>query len=397
MAHAPAPAHATLADLGSEPFRLFFPLAVASGIAGTSLWPLHYAGWLELYPGQNHARLMAYGLLAGFILGFLGTALPRMLSAPPIGTRNTLTLATLYLATQTCLVTGHIGWADHAFLALMVYFTTLLLLRSRHRQDTPPPGFILAALALACILTSTSIGVAQHYNPELPSHWIQLQRLLGYQGFLLLPILGVGPYLLPRFFQLPSSHDFPETLTPNKDWWKKAALALTTGMLILASFIIEIQGHTRLAHLLRFTITLAYLIVEFPFLRSRQTPAPLTIWLQISSVLLITGFLAISLWPTLRVALLHFTLIGGFASIAFVVATRVILGHSGQLHRLQNRNRWLTTSLTLMLLAMATRVSGDFWPKIMTSHYIYGALAWITAAILWSAYLLPLVRHTDPD
>ncbi|MGA1237465.1 MAG: NnrS family protein, partial [Limisphaerales bacterium] len=116
-----------------------------------------------------------------------------------------------------------------------------------------------------------------------------------------------------------------------------------------------------------------------------------------SSVLLITGFLAISLWPTLRVALLHFTLIGGLASIAFVVATRVILGHSGQLHRLQNRNRWLTTSLTLMLLAMATRVSGDFWPKIMTSHYIYGALAWITAAILWSAYLLPLVRHTDPD
>ncbi|MFM1945163.1 MAG: hypothetical protein RI897_4145 [Verrucomicrobiota bacterium] len=391
------PSRASLADLGAEPFRIFFPLAVASGIAGASLWPLHYAGWLELYPGQNHARLMTYGLLAGFILGFLGTALPRMLSAPPIGIRNTLLLTTLYLATQACLVSGHIGWADHAFLTLMLSFTTLLAIRSSQRQDTPPPGFTLAALALACIITSASIGVAQYYNPELPSPWIQLQRLLGYQGFLLLPILGVGPYLLPRFFNLPSTHDFPETLTPNTLWWKRTALALTAGTLILASFIIEIQGHNRLAHALRFTITLSYLLLEFPFLRSRHPNKPLTRWLQISFTLLITGFLAIALLPTLRVALLHFTLIGGFSSIAFVVATRVVLGHSGQLHILQHRHRWLTTTLTLMLIAMATRISGDFWPKIMTSHYIYGALAWIIAAILWSAFVLPHVRHADPD
>ena len=38
---------------------------------------------------------------------------------------------------------------------------------------------------------------------------------------------------------------------------------------------------------------------------------------------------------------------------------------------------------------MATRISGDFWPKILASHYIYGAVIWIIAALLWAAYVLP--------
>jgi len=42
------------------------------------------------------------------------------------------------------------------------------------------------------------------------AYWIPLQRRLAYQGFVLLPIPGIGPFILPRFFGLPSPHDFPE-------------------------------------------------------------------------------------------------------------------------------------------------------------------------------------------
>src|SRR5438552_18474291 len=78
----------TFADLGREPFRVLFPEAVLAGILGVSLWPLYFSGLTKFYPGEAHARIMAYGLFAGFIFGFLGTAMPRMLSAPALGTRN---------------------------------------------------------------------------------------------------------------------------------------------------------------------------------------------------------------------------------------------------------------------------------------------------------------------
>src|SRR6185503_20355920 len=74
----------TLAGLGREPFRIFFPAGVLAGIVGVSLWPLHFANVLELYPGLGHARIMVYGFFGVFIFGFLGTAMPRMLSARPL-------------------------------------------------------------------------------------------------------------------------------------------------------------------------------------------------------------------------------------------------------------------------------------------------------------------------
>src|SRR6187402_2690292 len=83
----------------AEPFRVLFPLATLLGISGVSLWPLYFSGLHKFYPGQMHARLMIEGFLAGFVLGFLGTALPRLLSAPPLRRGESWTLVALYLLT----------------------------------------------------------------------------------------------------------------------------------------------------------------------------------------------------------------------------------------------------------------------------------------------------------
>ena len=50
-----------------------------------------------------------------------------------------------------------------------------------------------------------------------------------------------------------------------------------------------------------------------------------------------------------------------------------------------------------MLFGMGTRISGDFWPKIMASHYIYGALLWIGGALVWAFYVLPKVRLAEAE
>jgi uncharacterized protein involved in response to NO len=387
----------TLSDIGKEPFRLFFPEGVLAGIVGVSLWPLHFGGLISLYPGQAHARIMACGLFGGFILGFLGTAVPRMLSVPPLGPGNVLLLLALHLAMVVSLFTGHVALGDRLFLVLLGLFVVLMFRRARHRKDTPPPGFVLVGLAFLCVFAGTLLAVFQPGQDEAGAYWINLQRLLCYQGFVLLPILGVGPFILPRFFELPSPHDFPESLAPAAAWKKKAALALGAGVLIMGSFFMEVEGWFRTAHAVRFATTLVYLALEFPFHRAPRFSNALGACLRIAFAAMVGGFITIALWPAFRVSLLHLTLIGGFTVVAFTVATRVVFGHSGNLEKLRGRNRWMLVAVALMLLGMATRISGDFWPKIMVSHYTFGAMIWITGVLVWSCFVLPKVSQVDNE
>jgi uncharacterized protein involved in response to NO len=72
----------SFAQVCQEPFRIFFPAGLLLGIIGVSLWILYYMGAGVPYPNVAHARLMIEGLMASFIFGFLGTAGPRLTSAP---------------------------------------------------------------------------------------------------------------------------------------------------------------------------------------------------------------------------------------------------------------------------------------------------------------------------
>ena len=386
-----------LSDIGREPFRIFFPEGVLSGILGVSLWPLHFAKLINLYPGQSHARIMAYGLFGGFIFGFLGTAMPRLLSAPPLGTRNVLLLFAMHFSMIVAFALQKLFIGDLLLFSMLLLFISLMALRLRHRKDAPPPGFILVGLSFLCVLTGAIIALFEPSMEEAGAYWIPLQQRLTYQGFVLLPILGIGPFILPRFFGLTSPHDFPEAVDPSRLWKKKAMLAFGVGVLIILSFFIESGGWVRTAYTLRFGITLIYLLLEFPFRFAPKMNNALGLSLRLAFGALVTGFILVALFPAFRVGLLHLTLIGGFAVITFTVATRVMFGHSGNLDKLKQKNRWLITAVGLMLFAMATRISGDFWPRIMATHYSYGAVLWIAATLLWSAYTLPNVLITEAE
>ena len=134
-----------------------------------------------------------------------------------------------------------------------------------------------------------------------------------------------------------------------------------------------------------------------PFHRAPKAGHAFGATIRIAFIGILAGFLAVTFFPAYRVSLLHLTLVGGFAIIAFVVATRVIFGHSGNIALLKNRNRWLLVAVGLMLFGMAIRMSGDFWPKLMQSHYIYGAIVWTAGVLLWSVYVLPGVLTVDKE
>ena len=385
----------TLAEMAAEPFRLFFPAGVLAGIIGVALWPLHFLGVIELYPGVSHARIMACGLFGAFIFGFLGTAMPRMLSAKPLRAFEVLPLLLLHVATVVSFAAGKVFVGDALFLLLLAAFVSCLVRRAAQRRDTPPPGFVLVGLSFLSIAAGTALATAQHFR-ELDLFWITLQRLLSYQGFVLLPILGIGPFILPRLFGMQSQHDFPEMLMPATAWWKKAALAFSAGTLVIASFFIEASGWYRTGYALRFATALTYILIEMPFHRAPAVNA-LGVGVRIAFAGIVLGFLAVALFPAYRVALLHLTLVGGFAVITFVVATRVAFGHSGNVQLLRGRNRWLLVAIGMMLFGTATRISGDFWPRVLASHYSYGAVLWIAGVLLWAVYVLPKVLVVEKE
>jgi len=128
-----------------EPFRVFFPTGALLGVFGVSLWLLFYSGAGIAYPNIAHARLMVEGFMASFIFGFLGTAGPRITSAPHFSLSEVGIIFTLDL-----LAAGfHIGGADRVgdicFVVCLLLFTRALSKRFQQRKDSPPPNFVLVA------------------------------------------------------------------------------------------------------------------------------------------------------------------------------------------------------------------------------------------------------------
>src|SRR4051812_38605708 len=201
---------------------------------------------------------MAHGLFGGFILGFLGTAMPRMLSARPMRGFEVGSFLLLHIATVAAYTMGKLQAGNALFLATLLTFVATMAWRFRERKDLPPPGFILVGLSIACAAGGALLALFEGEDTEM--FRITLQRLLTYQGFVLFPILGIGPFILPRFFGLSSPHDLPEALKPSRTWSAKAGLALAAGALILATFFLEAKGSVRLAYGLRFAAALTYML-----------------------------------------------------------------------------------------------------------------------------------------
>ena len=169
-------------EVNQEPFRLFFPAAVLTGVLGVSLWPLHFSGIVPLYPGVAHAHLMAHGFFGGFIFGVLGTGLPRMLSAPPFRLWQVLSLLALYALMVTANVLGKTVVGDMLVLALVAAFVCCAMPRIAKRKDVPPPGFVLVGLALLNLMVGTVLEIVHSRQEEPAVFWVNLQHLLSYQG-----------------------------------------------------------------------------------------------------------------------------------------------------------------------------------------------------------------------
>lgn len=385
-----------LTDLASEPFRILFPAGILAGLLGALLWPLHIVFGFGPYPGPQHAHLMVCGFFGGFILGFLGTAGPRLLGTPALQGWHVLGLGILHGALSLAFALGSISVGLSCFLVALTSFGWEMARRYLRRTTLPPPGFVMIPLAMACALFGGVLSLVNQHR-EVEGFWTQLQKLMLYQGFVLLPILGVGPFLFPRFFGATSLHEFPDTGRDiPQGWTREALIAGGVGIGVLGTFWLEASGWLRIGPGLRALIIAAYFMRTLPWRHSSATGQALGRLLRWGWIGILVGLGLRAAFPMVHVALMHWTFIAGFALVTLAVATRVIAGHCGARHLIEGRGRWLTVILVLVLVGMWTRVSGDLWPKIQKTHFTYGAILWIAALFTWAWYVLPgLFKTTD--
>lgn len=361
--------------LAAEPYRVFFASGAVWSIIGVSLWPLFYAQMIGFYPNFVHARIMIEAFGGAFVVGFLGTAGPRMATAPKLTPPELLWLFALHQACGISHLTLHLAWGDAFFVALLLSLMLCLVIRViRFRKEAPPPQMLLALTALAC-------GIAGAAMQLSPATWMDPQRLrlanlLLYQGLLLPPVLGIGSFVFPRM--LGGEFGDPKTAAQSR---AKLIRSIIAAALLVSSFFLEAFGMVTLGYAVRAIVAAGYLLIEVTW--KTQQSGSLTTGLFWA---LIIGWLGIVLAPfhyAQHVSIEHLLYIGGFGMLMLIVGSRVLFGHSGDLEGFFVKSKRVRFLIFLGVLAATTRATPAWVPSTTVSHHIYAAITWALLALFW--------------
>jgi len=358
-----------------------------------ALWPLFVWHAIEFYPAQAHVRLMIEGLMGSFVIGFLGTAGPRLLDASPLITAETCLLFVLQIASAFLHLAQRQTAGDIVFLTLLLLFVGMMAKRAGAGSGLPPPPFVLVLFGLlnaivGIFLITTAKSLA---NGSFAS---QLGGPMLNEGFVLFPILGVGAFFFPKLLGGARPKPSDLRIAPAR-WIKRAAIAALTALVIWISFLLEALGWMRTAALVRGVTTLTYFITQGRLLEKPGGPPFLAHCFRLGALLLVAGLLLPVALPAYRLANLHLTFIGGFSIILFTVSTRVIIGHAGQSHLFRKRFRFLVAALALLVVAMVARVGADLVLPVRNTHLVYAALIWLVASTVWFVALGPKLSLSE--
>jgi uncharacterized protein involved in response to NO len=361
--------------LASEPYRAFFFSGALWSIIGVSLWPLFYAQKLAFYPNFVHARLMIEAFGGAFVVGFLGTAGPRMATAPKLTPLELGWLFALHLACGASHLMQQLAWGDAFFIALLGSLMLCLIIRVvRFRKEAPPPQMLLALTGLGC-----GIAGAALMHAEMDVARFRLAGLLLYQGLLLPPVLGIGSFVFPRML----GGDFGEAKSAAQSH-AKLRRAIAAAVLLVSSFFLEAHGLVAVGYALRALVAAGYLLIEVRW--RPQQAGSLTTGLFWALGL---GWLGLVLSPFhygQHVSIEHLLYIGGFGMLMLIVGSRVLFGHSGDLEGFFAKSKWVRFLIFLGILTATTRTTPAWVPSTTISHHIYAAWTWGLLSLLWLAW-----------
>ena len=381
----------------SDPYRVFFPLGAALGIAGVSIWPAYWLGLTSGYSGRAHASIQIEGFLYAFIAGFLLTAIPRFTgtSAPSRPTQSVLAAALLASSVAFELKAFALGHA--LFLLVHAAVIALAVQRVRRRRSAPPDSFALVGLGMAAGAAGALVNLA------VASEWMGarfdvLGRRLLTEGMVLLLVLGVGGFLGPRllgFAPLPEPARLAvETVVRRPPLFagRRAALYAASGLVLALSVVFEYGFGVAAMAPVRAAVASLLIAAHLKPWRPPAVRTTLAWCVWSAHWLVIAGLWLAALAPAYRVDLLHVVFMGGFTLLILAVAMRVTLSHGGHALSAERRSWPLRIGIATGLFALAARIGAAFAPETFFAHLGIAALAWIAGMLFWGAHVVRLIR-----
>jgi len=372
----------------SEPFRVFFPLAVLLGWAGIGHWLLYTVGATATYSCTAHGIVQMQSFMLAFAVGFLLTAIPRRTasgapSATEIGTAITLLVVTAAAALFERELIAHVAYA--CVFALLLRFA-LQRFRASAGGRRPPAGFVLVPVAVASGILGAAL-LAASVQGMVPAWIDRFGRLLVQQGVFLCLAVGVGSLVLPLMSGAPPPPDLGSSTRETR----KAIAWAIIGLVIVASLALEARGWVRAGPLARAVFVALGLGVGGGAWRRPGKPGLHRRFVWLSVWLIPLGLCLAGLLPDYRVPALHVLFIGGFALMAFGVATHVTLSHLG-LERLREGRPPAVAFLGIaVMVAMVARVTAD-WTDSYFVHLGWAAGSWLTGTAVWLLFVVAKLR-----
>ncbi len=386
----------------SDAYRIFFPLGIALGIAGVSIWPLYYFGATTTYSGRAHMFAQADCFMYAFVVGFLWTAMPRFTGTAAPARSIQYVMAGTILAAAICFEAQRFAPGHLLFVIAHTIFIAVLFRRFLARKSPPPPTFALVAAGVISGMMGAILnaGVAwQWFDPQ----WDLAGRRLLTEGMVLLLVLGVGGFLGPRllgFAQLPNFQNVGKLAHQSQPPVMVRSGGIVygvAGLVILLSVLGEYRfGLPPMAWLRAATATILIASSLRPWrLPATRTTLAWCVWL--AHWLLIAGLWLAAGAPKYRIDFLHIVFMGGFTLLILAVATRVVLSH-GSYALTEERKSWpLRIGLITGLVAILARISAPFLPNSYFAHLAWAALLWIAGIGFWGVYVYRRVSGTPAE
>ncbi|MDD4932700.1 MAG: NnrS family protein [Methylacidiphilaceae bacterium] len=391
----PLPPAAYLRRCAREPYRILFPLGTVLGFLGVAVWPLAALGWAPSPPAQSHPRIMIEGFVGSFLIGFLGTSLPRLLEVEPLS-GNLLLLVSVTLLTGSVLQLLGGQWAGDLLFAFSLLLPLVgLLARFRRRKENPPPSFVLVLLGVLGAVAGAFLQAEKAAGTRMTPLVQQFSSLLLLEGLPLLPLLGLSAFFLPRLYDGKTGETHPTAPRPFRTWVQPTLLATGAGLLIVASFLLEASGRRLLGGLLRTATAVGYLALTLPVspeLLGRGSVAAVS---RLALALSLLGLLLGSFFAP--AGSLHVFFLGGVGLMILAVGARVVYGLSGRGFLLRFRFIPFEFAIGGVLAALLARIGADQIPSWRSPLLSVSAILWMGALALWTFVVLPFVLCPDTE
>jgi len=375
----------------SEPFRLFFPLAVLLAWLGIGHWVLYAVGVTATYSCLFHGLVQMQAFMMAFAVGFLLTALPRRTQTAPVSRVEMAAMAVALIATAGAALLERWALVQAAYAALFALLLQFAVRRflGREAGRRPPAAFVLIPLGVAHGLGGAALIAASTMH-DVPAWTMGLGRLFVEQGVFLCFAMGVGSLVLPLMGGAPP----PPDLDAAPGERQKAFAYAAAGAAILASLVLEQLGWPRGGPLLRAAVVTLGLGIGAGAWRAPAKPGVHRQLVWLSVWLMPVGLTVSGLWPAYRVPALHILFIGGFSLMGFGVATHVSLTHLDLETLALGRPPAVVVLGVTFVLALMARLAADM-SNTYFDHLGWAAAVWLVGSAAWLAFLGPkLLRRS---